>query len=53
MIVDPFVLSQESEKFVKLYILELKKALKDRRTGVLTNCVRADNFLSLIQVICG
>ena len=38
---------QESEKFVKLYIIELRKAFKARSTG---ESIRADNFLSLISI---
>ena len=40
--------TQESERFVKLYISELRKALKFRAGP--GEHARADNFLSLIQV---
>ena len=41
---------QESEKFIKLYISELRKALKVRKSQHLSSSIRADNFLGLIQV---
>lgn len=40
--------SRESEKFVKLYISELRKALKSRCSG---DSIRPDNLLGLIQVL--
>ncbi len=39
---------QEAEKLMKLYVSELRKALRAR--GTADQCPRQDNFLGLIQV---